>query len=159
MKGLNANLAIVALLLVGGYFAVGNDLLKAFGVKKSADDKKNDENLNIQEKKYNFWGGIANMKIAVGSKKTITLLTAKDAQILAKRIYDAFGNFNDDEEALYAVFRGLRFQSQVSSLVDAYQSLYKKDLLTTLKANLSDSELGELLNIVSNKPTGISNIK
>jgi hypothetical protein len=155
----NYNLIIVAGLLVGGYFAFGNDILKALGIKKTAEDKKTDENLNIQEKKYNFWGGIANMKIAIGPKKNMVLLTVADSQILAKRINNAFGTFNDDEDAIFGVFRGIRYQSQVSSLVDAYRTAYKADLLTTLKGNLSDAELAELLNIVSIKPTGITNLK
>jgi hypothetical protein len=89
----------------------------------------------------------------------MVLLTVADSQILAKRINNAFGTFNDDEDAIFGVFRGIRYQSQVSSLVDAYRTAYKADLLTTLKGNLSDAELAELLNIVSIKPTGITNLK
>ena len=159
MNKVNINLVIVAGLLVGGYFAFGNDILKALGIKKGEEEKKADENLKVQEKKFNFWGGIALMKLAVGSKKTITLLTQKDADILAKRIYSAWSAFNDDEDKVFGVFRELRYQSQVSSLVDAYRKIYKADLLTTLKGKLSDSELAEALSIVANKPTGITNIK
>lgn len=159
MKKLNPNLALIAFLFVGGYFAFGNDILKALGVKKSAEKKQSEDSLNKQEVKYNFWAGIAAMKIAVGSKKTIKLLTASDANILAKRIYNAWGVFNDNEEALYAVFRELRYQSQVASLVDAYRSLYKLDLLGALKSKLNDKELAEVIHIISIKPTGIENIK
>ena len=159
MQKVNYNLVLIAGLLVGGYFAFGNDILKFFGVKKTAEEKKTDEALKEQEKKYNFWGGIANMKLAIGQKKNMILLTYKDSQILAKRIENSFGTFNDDEEALYSVFRELRYQSQVSSLVDAYKALYKSDLLNKLKAKLSDSEYYEVIRIVSLKPTGITNIK
>ena len=162
MNKINPNLVLIALLGVGGYFAF-NKILEAFGIKDTAAEeaaaKAAAKALKEQESKYNFWSGIAAVKIAVGSKQTIKLLTAKDANILAKRIYNSFGTFNDDEEALFAVFRELRYQSQVASLVDAYRSLYKLDLLNTLKAKLSDAELSEVIYIITTIPTGIEKAK
>ena len=158
MNKINPNLVLIALLGVGGYFAF-NKILIALGVKDSKAEEEAKKALKEQESKYNFWSGIASVKIAVGSKKTIKLLTASDALILAKRINNAFGTFNDDEEAIYAVFRELRYQTQIASIVDAYRSAYKLDLLTTLKAKLSDTELAEVINIITTIPTGIDNAK
>ena len=162
MNKINPNLVLIALLAVGGYFGL-NKILEAFGVKDSAEEeaarKEGNKALKEQESKYNIWSGIASLKIAVGSKKTIKLLTERDADILAKRIYNAFGAFNDDEAAIFAVFREIRYQTQVASLVDAYRKLYKVDLLNTLKIKLSTAELSEVIYIITTIPTGIENAK
>jgi hypothetical protein len=100
---------------------------------------------------------VASLQKTIKTTQTIKLLTASDSVIIARKINNAWGTFNDDEEAVYAAFRGLRYQTQVSSLVDAYKKLFNKDLLTTLKSNLSDGEFTEVINIISTKPIGIEN--
>lgn len=149
MNKVNPNLIIIAALAIGGYFAYN----KFFG--KSKEEKQADKALEDQEKKNNIWAGVASLQKTIKTTQTIKLLTASDSNIIAKKINNAWGNFNDDEEAVYAAFRGLRYQTQVSSLVDAYKKLYNKDLLTTLKSNLSDSEFNEVINIINTKPIGI----
>ena len=66
------------------------------------------------------------------------------------------GRVNDDEQKIYGAFRSIRFRSQVASIVTAYQTLYKKDLLTTLKQRLSQNEMNEIVNIIETKPLGIT---
>lgn len=149
MNKINYNLLIVAGLLVGGYLAFN----KFFG--KSKEDKEAEKNLKEQEKKTNIWAGVASLKATIKSNQNIYLLTAKDAEIIAKKIEDAWSVWGDDEEAIYGVFRKLRYQTQVASIVDAYKRLFNEDLLTTLKEKLSDSELNEIINIISTKPLGI----
>jgi len=149
MNKLNPNLVIIAALAIGGFFAYN----KFFGPSK--EERQGDKFLEEQEKKNNIWAGVASLQKTIKSTQTIKLLTFNDSNIIAKKIYNAFGTFNDDEEAIYAAFRALRYQTQVASLVDAYKKLYNKDLLTTLKSNLSDSELYEVINIIGTKPLGI----
>jgi hypothetical protein len=151
MNKLNPNLVIIAALAIGGFIAYN----KFFG--KSKEERQGDKFLEEQEKKNNIWAGVASLQKTIKPTQTIKLLTFSDSNIIAKKINNAWGNFNDDEEAVYAAFRGLRYQSQVSSLVDSYKKLFNKDLLTTLKSNLSDSELYEVINIIGTKPLGIEN--
>jgi hypothetical protein len=151
MNKLNPNLVIIAALAIGGFIAYN----KFFG--KSKEERLSEKALEEQEKKNNIWAGVASLQKTIKTTQTIKLLTASDSVIIARKINNAWGTFNDDEEAVYAAFRGLRYQTQVSSLVDAYKKLFNKDLLTTLKSNLSDSEFTEVINIISTKPIGIEN--
>lgn len=153
MNKVNINLVIIAGLLVGGYFAFN----KIFG--KSKEDKEAEKDLKEQEKKNNIWAGVASLKTNVKPSQNIYLLTTSDANIIAKKINSAFGTFNDDEEAIYGVFRKLRYQTQVASIVDAYKTLFNQDLLTTLKSKLSDSEFYEVIRIIDTKPIGVENKK
>jgi hypothetical protein len=149
MNKLNPNLVLIAALLVGGYIAYN----KLFG--KSKEEKEAEKSLEEQEKTNNIWAGVASLQKTIKPNQTIKLLLYNDSVIKAEKIHDAWGTFNDDEEAVYAAFRSLRYQTQVASIVDAYKKLYNKDLLTTLKSNLSDTEFNEVVKIISLKPLGI----
>jgi hypothetical protein len=149
MNKLNPNLVLIAALLVGGYIAYN----KLFG--KSKEEKEAEKSLEEQEKTNNLWAGVASLQKTIKPNQTIKLLLYNDSVIKAEKIHDAWGTFNDDEEAVYAAFRSLRYQTQVASIVDAYKKLYNKDLLTTLKSNLSDTEFNEVVKIISLKPLGI----
>lgn len=149
MNKINYNLLIVAGLLVGGYLAFN----KFFG--KSKEDKEAEKNLEEQEKKHNIWAGVASLKATIKPTQKIYLLNATDANIIAKKIDDAWGTFNDDEEAVFGVFRKLRYQTQVASIVDAYKTLFNEDLLSKLYTKLSDSEYNQVINIIATKPLGI----
>lgn len=149
MNKLNPNLVLIAALLLGGYVAYN----KLFG--KSKEEKEAEKSLEEQEKTNNIWAGVASLQKTIKPNQTIKLLLYNDSVIKAEKIHDAWGTFNDDEEAVYAAFRSLRYQTQVASIVDAYKKLYNKDLLTTLKSNLSDTEFNEVVKIISLKPLGI----
>lgn len=153
MNKLNPNLVLIAALFVGGFIAYN----KLFG--KSKEEKEAAKNLEEQEKKNNIWAGAASLQKTIKPNQTIKLLTYNDSVIKAQKIHDAWGTFNDDEEAVYAAFRSLRYQTQVASIVDAYKKLYNQDLLTTLKSKLSDSEFSQVVNIIDTKPLGIENKK
>ena len=153
MNKVNPNLVIIAGLLIGGYLAYN----KLFG--KSKEEKEAAKALQEQEKTNNIWAGVASLQKTIKPTQTIKLLLYNDSVIKAEKINNAWGTFNDDEEAVYAIFRSLRYQTQVASIVDAYKKLYNKDLLTTLKSNLSDSEFNEVINIIGTKPLGIENKK
>jgi L-fucose mutarotase/ribose pyranase (RbsD/FucU family) len=150
------NLLLIAGLIVGGYF-VGKSILEKLGLKESAEDAATKAKLKNQETKLNIWGGVTSLQKAAGTRKAIQVLTKAGAEFYAKQINKAFGIVNDDEQAIYGVFRQLRFKSQVASVVTAFFNLYKRDLLTTLKSKLSESELAEIINIIETKPLGITN--
>lgn len=153
MNKLNPNLVLIVALMVGGFIAYN----KLFG--KSKEDKEAEKKLEEQEKKNNIWAGAASLQKTIKPNQTIKLLTYNDSVIKAQKINDAWGTFNDDEEAVYAAFRSLRYQTQVASIVDAYKKLFNQDLLTTLKSKLSDSEFNEIVKIIDTKPLGIENKK
>lgn len=150
------NILLIAGILVGGYF-VGSSILEKLGIKESAQDRETKAKLKEQEKKFNIWGGVNSLRKTAGTRTNIFLLTKQGAEFFAKQINKAFGVFNDNEQAIYGVFRQLRYKSQVASIVSEYYNLYKKDLLTTLKNELSDAEMSEIINIIETKPLGISN--
>lgn len=74
--------------------------------------------------------------------KRIQELDTNSAERLAKIIKAAKGTFNDDEQAINAVFgKELRDKTQVASLSKAFYRLYKKDMWQYLNSFLSESEM------------------
>jgi hypothetical protein len=88
-----------------------------------------------------------------------TILTSSAAQRIAKQLSAAWGTINDDEQAIYAAFRSLKNQLQLSQVSDTYSKTYKQDLLTRLKApwyylrdGLDANEFAEVAKIVNALP-------
>lgn len=78
------------------------------------------------------------------SPKSIVVLDAITAKKYAKIVKSAKGTFNDDEDAVKAVFgKKLRDKTQVASLSKAFYQLYKKDMWQYLNSFLSQSEMKE----------------
>ncbi len=91
--------------------------------------------------------------------KKWTILTTGGAQKIANQIYKAWGLINDDEQSIYAAFRALKNQLQLSQVSDTYSKIYKQDLLTRLKApwyylrdGLDVNEFAEVAKIVNALP-------
>ena len=80
-------------------------------------------------------------------KKKTNLLTTTSARALAKQLYDASGIFNDNEEAVYGVFRQLTYKTQVSWLSYIFYKQYGEDMLQYLKSFMSNDELSTLKQI------------
>ena len=80
-------------------------------------------------------------------KKNTNLLTTTSARALAKQLYDASGIFNDNEEAVYGVFRQLSYKTQVSWLSYIFYKQYGEDMLQYLKSFMSNDELSTLKQI------------
>ena len=59
-------------------------------------------------------------------------LSNTDIQELAKKLYDAKGFFNDDENAVYSVFQSIPYKSYICQLTIAFESLYNKNLINYL---------------------------
>lgn len=132
------------ILALGGY-----KLFQKLGLLKTKEDRETEKNIESAEKvpdSANFFSPTA--KIPKGS----LLLTAAGAAALAKKLMKARGFFNDDEEAIYGIFRSLKTRSQITSLAFAFQKLYGKDLYFWLKAIMSAGELAVVVKIVNSKP-------
>jgi len=84
---------------------------------------------------------------------TSTMFTNAFAQGLATQIYDSRGFFDDDEEAVYSVFRQMKHRANVSQVADAFYALYKDDLYNYMANFLSQKELDYIYGIILTKPS------
>lgn len=156
----NVNKLIVNLGLTAfAYFGVVNPLLKKIGIKDDAQDKRNNNLISDLEnqpanKNYfnpNYYKQRVNNKVAM-------VFTPASGDMLAKKIYDSAGFFNDNESEIYGAFRQCRFKAQVSFIAARFYLLYKKDLYLWLKKDVfNESEMISLLNITDPLPPGFIN--
>lgn len=82
-------------------------------------------------------------------------LSAEAAKSHAQSIADAWGTWywpNDDEAKIYAVFRALRNQAQVSQVAHAYYEQTQVNLMDDLRARLDADELRQVLGIIQALP-------
>jgi len=82
----------------------------------------------------------------------VNLLSNDVANQYAKDIKKSWGWFNDDEAAVYSVFRKMANKIQISQIADAYAQLYKADLLGDIEYYLNAKERAFLWNIIDSKP-------
>jgi len=86
-------------------------------------------------------------------------IDTSQATALANQIYNAFGMFNDDEDAVFAVFRTLKTKSNVSFLAKVFSDVYHQDLLTFLRGGswpqdrLSDADVNTINSFLNQLPT------
>lgn len=133
-------------------FGLFDRLLIMFGLKKNPDTEKLDQE---SENPESFW----NPNFYKDGPSGTLLLTSAAAEKLSKQIYDAIGLFDDDEEAVIAVFKSLRTQSQASFLSEKFAQLYKADLLSWLRGSgiwpkdrLSDADVKQITDYVNKLP-------
>ena len=82
----------------------------------------------------------------------VIILKEQTAAQYARDIYNAWGSFNDDEHAIYNVFRKLKDKVQVAQVAKAYATAYHKNLIDILKSKLWDSELKTVMKIINPLP-------
>ena len=111
-----------------------------FGLWKTAADTAAEA-----AEKANYWDFT---KIPPGAR----LITYNTGLKLSKLLDDSKHWYNDDEEAIYSVFRSLNAKSQVTSLAYWFKKFYNQDLYYWLKSTLSDSELAKVVTIIETKP-------
>lgn len=85
-------------------------------------------------------------------KITALALQPTERLKLAKLFQDSLGDYNDDEETIYSVFRALKDLTSITALADTYYTKYGYDLLATLRDRLSNDEMAVIYNILKNKP-------
>lgn len=135
-------------LIVGGivvaYFGILRPIFKKTGLIQSQEGKEND----LAETKFEgwnpkYWKQISDKKIKA------TFIKAAGAELLAKQINDAWRFLNDDEDEVYAAFRQLKTQVQLSQVSYYFSLLYNKDLYNFLKDLLSDAEFNNVVKIIN----------
>lgn len=145
------------LLLAGGaiaYFKILKPILDKLGPGEAhKDDVKQIEQL----KSENYFDG----DFANELKKTNVILTLTEygKQTYSKIIWDAKGIpylTNDDEAAVYGVFRALKSKTQISVLAEYFFQKYNKDLKTFLQSFLNQNEFGNVATICNKLPIGIT---
>jgi hypothetical protein len=92
-------------------------------------------------------------------KYWVKSLTDAGATGYAEIIYKAKGIpylTNDDEAAVYGVFKAMAYKTQVSKLSEVFFNRYKKDLKAYLQSFLNKDEFGNVLAICNKMAEGIS---
>ena len=136
-------------------------LLETFGLKDSKSDRELEKLKGQVESRpalSDYWKPTFFQSAPVGY--TALILTQAYAESLARRLYTATGIFNDEETKIYAVFRELKYRTQVSYLAYTVNRLYQKDLYSWLdKDVLNDNEFPIVLQITEKLPNGFHNTR
>lgn len=143
------------LYVIGGavalvYFGVLDPILTALGIKKDQDDRS----LDVQAQDPGSPWAPTMWKQVSGA----IILTNAAAVKFTDELYNAFGAFNDCEECVKAVFRQLKFKTQVSYLADVFYQRYGQDLLAYLRGGnwpqdrLSSADLAEINSFIQKLP-------
>lgn len=86
------------------------------------------------------------------AKITGGFYTAKLAKEQAKKIYDAWGVLNDDEDAIYLVYSLCKNQFQMQQIAIQYQGMYGVRLIDHIDSKFYDYEKKKLNDIIKSKP-------
>jgi hypothetical protein len=137
------------------YFAILKPITDKLGLTESEKDRR-DAEAGIEAQKNEGWNpSFYKLKPPYAHR----LYTPAAAKAQAGIIYNAWGKVNDDEQAIYAVFRRLISRAQLSQVVDAYATYYHQDLLTRIKNpwyilddGFDTDELKEIYTIVNKLP-------
>jgi len=137
------NLIIIAGIFAGVYFG-GRKVLQSFGI--ISDQTETRDLRELETENYfnpNYW-----RQFGAGA----LILTESDARRYSDTIKDAYGIFNDDENAIYGVFELLKTKSQISYLALKFNQYYNMSLLGYLQSFLNESELAKVADIINKKP-------
>lgn len=153
-------------LVVGGLLLVyiaGDKIFKKLGLTKTTEEQVKDQQ---QQANYNAMLSeqyFDPQYIADRMKKYwVRTLTQAGAEGYAEIIYKAKGIpylTNDDEAAVYGVFKAMSAKTQVSKLSEVFFNKYKKDLKAYLQSFLNKDEFGNVLAICERMIQGISDDK
>ena len=138
IKNINIKNVGAMLLLIGGgvfvYYFVKRQ------IKKNKDEKAEEEKSVMSAFESVDFQAAAN---------TATI-TREQAAVLANKIKTAWGIFNDNEAAVYSVFKSLKNSSDLALLINMY--LYKgEDLVTSIQKRMNMSEIGKINEILKAK--------
>lgn len=146
-QSIDPNIIIKAGVSIAGLFIVYK-ILQKFGVIPSAASTQAEQNLIALESAsvWDYNKFLSNLP--AGAK----LLTQTGAAAYVNDLWKATGYFNDDEQAIYGVFRAMKTQSQISALAKRFNELKGQDLYSYLKNYLNEEELLTVKKIIDTKP-------
>lgn len=144
---IDPNTIIKAAVTLTGIYLVYKVLQKV-GVVPSSESTAAAQNLQ-QLESASYWDYNNFFKTAPPGH---ALLTMAGAAAFVDTLWDATSFYNDDEEAIYGVFRAMRTQSQVAALAKRFNQLKATDLYGYLSNYLNESELLKVKGIIDQKP-------
>lgn len=80
------------------------------------------------------------------------VFTVASSAPMVQTIHSALSGIGTDESALFSVFQGCKYRTQVSWLADIYQKTFGHSMLADITDDLNDDELGSLFNLVKRLP-------
>jgi hypothetical protein len=129
-------------------------LFEALGIFKDAAEVNLD---NAATNPNSFWNPNYWKTIPAGTQYT-NPITTEQARVLCTQIYNAITWYNDNEEAVKAVFRSLPSRAAASFLCNVFAVTYGEDLLSWLRGGtwpqdrLSDQDVFEITQFVNRLP-------
>jgi hypothetical protein len=149
------------LLLAGGaiaYFKIIRPLINKISDPFGKGEQHKDDIKQIEQlKNENYFD--PEYKNNLKQNNVVLSLTDYGKQTYSKIIWDSKGVpylTNDDEAAIYGVFRSLKSKTQVSVLAEYFFQRYNKDLKTFLQSFLNQNEFGNVATICNKLPIGIT---
>lgn len=154
MNQKNQDLILKIALGLGGsalaYFGVIRPILKRTGIVKSAEESRKEREFEKADEEAAGAGtGSPWNPNFYKSRRGAVLLPASTAATYAKQIFDAYGWFNDDEDAVYRVFSAMKYKTQLSQLADVFAARYSADLYNYIRDFFNDDEMKIVLNKVA----------
>lgn len=131
-----------------------NELLATFGLARDVEGKQIDAEIVNPYSPFSYRSFLA----AIPTGTQVVYLTNNSAKALAKKLYDAFGVFNDDEEAAIGVFKALKNQVQAAQLSRVFFETYGMDILKFLEGGiypqdrLSQRDVVQIIDYVNKLP-------
>lgn len=144
-------------MIVGGVvgFSIIKSILEYLGLWKDKDTGDLD---NASTNPNSFWNPNYWQTIKPANASYTYAFTESQAYAMCQVIVNAFGIFNDDEEAVIGVFKQCRTQANASFICWVFNKYWHDDMLTYLRGNwwpqdrLSDAELNIINQYVSRLP-------
>jgi hypothetical protein len=149
------------LLLAGGaiaYFKIIKPIIDKVSDPFGKGEQHKDDVKNVEQLKTEgyFDPGYKN---DLKQNNVILSLTPYGQKLYAEKIYNAKGIpylTNDNEGAVYGVFRALNSKTQISYLAEYFINRYNKDLKAYLQSFLNQNEFGNVATICNKLPIGIT---
>lgn len=137
-------------------------LLNKFGIIGTSKEAEQTEKLlDAPQFKPTFLDTIK-QAIAKARNKTVKQLTATDIKMFMPSsnqmlqwkdsMIAAKGVFNDDETAIYTVFRSIKTQAQMYFFNEFFKTYMKKDLVSFCQDFMNEDEMSKIYVIIKNKP-------
>lgn len=107
----------------------------------------------VKENIYNIANEMGIFDVNLWKQYPDRMISDNTAVRIADQIYNAWGFWNDDEEAVYSAFNLITDPAQVSRVSDVYSKLFKADLYTDLTTKLSKTEFYNVMKIITRTTT------
>lgn len=163
MKEDNSKTYLVVGALLLAYIA-GDKIFKKLGLTKdqAAQQAQAQQQANYQAQLNQQYFDSDYIKDRMRNGLWVQTLSEASGNNYAEIIYKAKGIpylTNDDEAAVYGVFKAIKAKTQVSKLAEVFFNKYKKDLKTYLQSFLNKDEFGNVLAITERMIEGVSSDK